>query len=150
MNNGGSLSVFWLKIGHWNRYLDVGSSKPVRFLRQVGYGSPFQKISRISSHRSRVGLTVRTLCLTFPAVCGFVFDFPAFTRNNAAHFVGTDIEMRWQEETSFENRKASGILSVCGLLTWEQREANKRTPLLFRFDERWRASTNTVDRWTLP
>jgi len=72
-SNRGSLSVFWLKIGHWDRCLGGGSSKPVRFLRRVRYGSPFHKISRISSHRSRAEWRARSLCLMFLEVCGFAF-----------------------------------------------------------------------------
>lgn len=144
MSNRGSLSVFWLKIGHCNRYLDVGSSKPVRFLRQARYGSPFQKISRISSHRSRIGWTVRTLCLMFLGVRSFVFPFFRWSCAITPHFVGADIEMRWHEEASFESREISKGTFSCGLLMISSSD-RKAKLCLWAFD-----STNAEKRQQVP
>jgi len=52
------------------------------------------------------------------------------------HIVGTDVEMRWHEETLFQNREIPGRSFVCGLLTFEQRPENRIPRPHFRSDER--------------
>lgn len=47
----------------------------------------------------------------FLGVGSFAFPFLVFRRDNAMHVVGTDIEMRWHEEPSFENREMPGTHS---------------------------------------